>query len=247
MSTHSLQFDLYDHSFCEMNIYGKAPEYINSISSLFLCFFGLFGIIVHSKMHDVKMIYTAMVFNGISSFMYHFTNQLGWGLLDRFSMIMIVIPCYTIAIKILEVFNLHIYFYDVLRFLVTFYLTYLLTMIGLHEEDQFNNLFAVFLFNLLIFVSFIHFYNNRFQIPKIIIYYTWYGILLIAGAGSFWILTEKFCHSFWFIKYLFGHTFWHFGVALGGYLVSFISIYLFDRINFKGIKYFYRIPYLEFN
>ena len=96
MSTHSIKFDVYDHSFCEMNIYGQSPEYINSLSSLFLVFFGLFGIIFHNKIHDIKMVYTAMIFNGICSFMYHFNNQLGWGLLDRFSMILITIPCFNI-------------------------------------------------------------------------------------------------------------------------------------------------------
>ena len=32
------------------------PEYINSLSSLFLVFFGLFGIIFHNKIHDIKMV-----------------------------------------------------------------------------------------------------------------------------------------------------------------------------------------------
>ena len=125
MTTYNLDFNLYDHSFCEMNIYGKSPEYINSFSSLCLTFFGLFGLIMNDKIHEIKMIYTAMIYNGIASFMYHFNNQLGWGLLDRFSMILIALPCYMIGVKILESLNFYSIFYDVLRFLIIFYLSYL--------------------------------------------------------------------------------------------------------------------------
>ena len=247
MPSHIINFEVFDHSFCEMNIYGKSPEYINSISSLFLVFFGMFGIIFHNKLQDVKMIYTALVFNGFSSFMYHYNNQLGWGLLDRFSMILIALPCYNVGIKILEVLNLAPLFYDILRFLVIFYLSYLMTITGLHNEEHFNNLFALFLINIFIFIGFIYKYNKTYQIPTKIINLSWAGVLLIGIAGAFWILTEKYCNSAWFIKYLFGHTIWHFGVSLGGYLVSFIPLYLFDRTNFKKIGYYYGIPYLQFD
>ena len=245
MSTHSIKFNVFDHSFCEMNIYGQSPEYINSLSSLFLVFFGLFGIIFHNKIHDIKMVYTAMIFNGICSFMYHFNNQLGWGLLDRFSMILIALPCYMIGVKILESLKFYSIFYDILRFLIIFYLSYLMTVIGLHHEERFNALFGLFLINLAIFVFFIDKFNKSFNVPKNIIKISWFGIYLIAIAGVFWILTEKFCNSVWFIKYLFGHTIWHFGVSLGGYLVTLLPVYLYNKDNYPVIYYYYNIPYLK--
>jgi len=247
MTTYNLDFNLYDHSFCEMNIYGKSPEYINSFSSLCLTFFGLFGLIMHNRLHDIKMIYTAMIFNGIASFMYHYSNQLGWGLLDRFSMILIALPCYSIAIRVLEVFNFCSFFYDILRFVVITYLSYLMTIVGLHQEELFNTLFAIFLVNLFIFVVFIQIYNKKLEIPKEIVNYSCKGILLIIIAGAFWIMTEKFCNTHWIIKYLFGHTIWHFCIAYGGYLLTLVPIYLFDRYKYLKIDYFLQIPYIKLN
>ena len=247
MSTYYLDFNLFDHSFCEMNIYGKSPEYINSFSSLCLSFFGLFGLIMHNKLHDIKMIYTAMIFNGISSFMYHYNNQLGWGLLDRFSMILIALPCYSIAIKILERFNLPVLFYDLLRFLVIFYLSYLMTVTGLHQEEFFNTLFGFFLGKLFIFLLLVKICNKKLEVPQLIINYGWKGVGLIIIAGIFWIITEKFCNMYWIIKYLFGHTIWHFCISYGGYLITLIPIYLFDKDNYIKIDYFLKIPYIKLN
>ena len=104
-----------------------------------------------------------------------------------------------------------------------------MTVIGLHHEERFNALFGLFLINLAIFVFFIDKFNKSFNVPKNILKLSWNGIYLIAIAGIFWIFTEKFCNSVWFIKYLFGHTIWHFGVSLGGYLVTLLPVYLYNK------------------
>ena len=80
----------YDHSFCEANLYGGAPEYINSFTSLIISLIGLFGLKynVHFN-NDIYMLYVNLFINGFMSFGYHWTNMLGFGLLDRFGMILI--------------------------------------------------------------------------------------------------------------------------------------------------------------
>jgi len=236
-----MDFNLIDHSFCEMNIYGKAPEYINSLSSLFLTFFGIFGFIFNN-VNDIKNIYSALIVNGIFSFMYHFNNKIGWGLMDRFSMILIAIPCYTIAIDILKLNQIN---KDILRIIITIYITILMTVTGLQHEVLFNIFFGLFLCSLFIFMYIVQFQNNYYLIPKNILKKGWLGILYLILAGMFWIITEKLCYNYSFIKYLFGHSFWHFGCAYGGYLITLIPTYYYNRDKFLKIDYYLNIPYIK--
>lgn len=242
-----MDFNLLDHSFCEMNIYGKAPEYINSISSLFLSLYGLFGLFIikntsSSKINNIENIYTALIINGICSFMYHFNNKIGWGLMDRFSMILIAIPCYTIAIDILRLSEIK---KKIFRIIITSYITILMTVTGLQHEILFNILFGIFFGSLFIFMCIIQFDNNYYLIPKNIVNKGWLGVLYLLLAGTFWIITEKLCFKYSFIKYLFGHSFWHFGCAYGGYLITLIPTYFYNRDKFLKIEYYWNIPYIK--
>jgi hypothetical protein len=240
-----MDFNLLDHSFCEMNIYGTPPEYINSISSLFLSLFGIFGLIFiedSSKINDIKNIYTALIINGFCSFMYHYNNKIGWGLMDRFSMILIAIPCYSIAIDILKLSKIS---KDLFRLLIISYITILMTVTGLQHEILFNILFGCFLGSLFIFLCIIQVQNSSYLIPKNILNKGWFGVFLLTIAGIFWIVTEKLCFHFTIIKYLFGHSFWHFGCAYGGYLITLVPTYYYNRDKFIKIGYYYSIPYIK--
>lgn len=216
-----------DHSFCEINIYGKLPEYMNSLSSLFLSFFGCVGIIYNNKNSNINNIYSGLIINGISSFMYHFTNQIGWGLLDRFSMILITIPCFNI---ITDLFKLTKIKKEILRIIINIYLSVLMTVTGLHQEALFNILFSFYLIGLCIFMYIIKYNNKYYSIPKKIINNGIFGTFLIIFAVIFWIITEKLCYKFSFIKYMYGHAFWHFGVSYGGYLISLVPYYYYNKL-----------------
>lgn len=75
-----INFFKYDHSFCEAKLWGKAPEYVNSFTSLFISLVGLYGIKVNKHSNNyVFLLYSALIINGIMSFFYHWTNQIGWG------------------------------------------------------------------------------------------------------------------------------------------------------------------------
>ena len=73
------------------------------------------------------------------------------------------------------------------------------------------------------------------------------AIFLITIGGVSWIITENLCHSFGIMKYLLGHAIWHICVALGGYYISLVPIY----INYKEVllrpklRYWYNIPFIE--
>ena len=78
-----------DHSFCESKILGL-PEYINSFTSLFISFFGIYGL--QNKNNDifVDIMYSTISILGIGSFGYHYTGTIGWALCDEVPMIVAV-------------------------------------------------------------------------------------------------------------------------------------------------------------
>ena len=211
----------------------------------FLVFIGTFGFIMNPKIHDINLVYSALIVNGITSSLYHFTNQIGWGLMDRFSMVMLVVYCYNLGIKMCEMFNMCGIFYELLRIFKTFFVVLLLTITGLHFEQLFDAMFGFFLGTLLLFVLFVHVNNKKLLIPQELIIYNWKGIGLITLAGSFWIFTEKLCHQYNFVKYLFGHAIWHVAVALGGYYLILTPLYLYTRQKSVRVDYKLKIPYIK--
>lgn len=243
---YQLDFFSYDHFFCEMTLYGQPPEYFNAFSALFLSFIGFFGLFKGLKIPDITYIYTSFIVNGIASFLYHYTNYLGWGLMDRFSMIMIAIYFYNLAFKIFEYFDICSSFFDILRVFSTFYFTVLLTICGLQNELLFNILFGFFLGSTVLFMTLVQFMNKKFDVPTQLLTYGWKGIGLISTAGGFWILTESFCQSHWIIKYLFGHSIWHICVGLGGYYISVLMSYLLVKSRKLKVKYLLGLPYLKY-
>jgi len=246
MSVFEINFYEYDHVFCEASIYNNGAEYINSISALFISFIGLFGLYFNSYHSiNIDMLYYSLIINGITSCIYHHTHLIGWGLLDRNSMIYISTYCFSIFLEILMTKKRFIF--DILQFIIVNYLTILSTITGLHNELVFNNLFGFFLFSILIFIVTC---SIRFQnVPKIIFYYSFKGIFFITIAGISWIITENLCSEYVIMKYLYGHAVWHLAVSLGGYYISLLPIYIIKTNNYKlsniSIEYKYNIPYIS--
>ena len=246
-------FNSYDHNFCESSIYSNEPhpEYMNSLSSLFITFIGINGIIKPNTNFLLSLLYSSFIVNGITSSFYHYYNTLGWGLLDRMSMILISMS--SIYLFIYNINNIlilyrsnyiyksnkiksinNIKFINFIRFiniiikiLVTLYFTILFTVAGLHMETLFNILFGVFLCSLIIFMYLISRHHTVLNVPYFLILLGWKGIKYITISGIFWIATENLCYEYNFIKYLYGHVWWHLFVSYGGYLISLIPCYLY--------------------
>jgi hypothetical protein len=108
----SISFNTYDHNFCESTIYSNTqhPEYLNSISSLFISFIGYIGLNNPYNNFHTRMIYSSLFLNGITSCYYHYYNTIGWGLLDRLSMILIAMfSVYNCTINIQPILILEFY------------------------------------------------------------------------------------------------------------------------------------------
>lgn len=245
MSNYFINFFSNDHHFCEMLLYGYPPEYMNAYTSLFISFLGFFGLLMNPTTKDIDLIYSTLVVNGFSSFLYHYTNQIGWGLMDRFSMVMLIVYCSNIFITISKEFDLCNAFYDLLKILQVWCIVYILTITGLHNEDLFNIVFGLFLFSLLCAMLFFQFYDKKFNINHRLLHYGWRGIQLITTGGIFWIITENLCYTYPYMKYLFGHSVWHIAVGLGGYYFLLIPLYIYNHKNRYVIKYYLKLPYLS--
>jgi hypothetical protein len=245
MSLFQIDFNEYDHDFCEASIYNNGAEYINSISALFISFIGIFGLYYNRDYSlNICMLYYSLIINGITSAVYHHTHYIGWGLLDRYSMIYISTYCYNIFLEVL--ITNHTYISHFMQLSIVIYLTILSATTGLHNEIMFNNLFGFFLASILVFLLICRI--KYYYTPRILFYYGFKGIILISVAGISWIITENLCNKYLIMKYLYGHAIWHVSVSLGGYYISLIPIYLSKKNDFDTsikLRYKYNIPYIS--
>jgi hypothetical protein len=231
MSTaYLIPFNGPDHPFCEFYVYNKAPEYVNAATSLMLVYYGLKGLVFFHGTQNQRMLYMAFLVNGMTSCMYHSTNWIGWGLMDRFSMVLIAWNCYMLFLDVLRAHTrLWSFVFDWLRFLLTMYMTAILTIAGLHNEPLFDTMFGVFLGSLVFVLGVVSCMPRRFPLSVTLLKGGWKGVGYIGIAGAFWILTEKWCHSYATLKYAMGHAVWHVGVSYGGFLVSQIPLSLLNE------------------
>jgi len=78
-----------DHSFCEGHLLGL-PEYYNSISSLFIVYFGMYGLMnLHNDIF-IDMLYASLAIVGFGSTGYHWYGNIGWALFDEIPIIVTV-------------------------------------------------------------------------------------------------------------------------------------------------------------
>ena len=251
-----IDFYSFDHNFCESLIYsiGHHPEYLNSISSLFITFIGLNALTKPCINFFLQILFSALAINGITSCYYHWFNNIGWGLLDRMSMILIAMGSTYLFISHIDKFikldkwkNIKLLTSGI-HLLVCGYFTTLFTIAGLHMESLFNILFGLFLASLTVYMWLVNKHQHNLKIPQQIVKFGWDGIKYIALSGTFWIITENLCKHIWFIKYFFGHVFWHIFVSYGGYLLSLVPNYLTlkDETENIYIQYdMFGLPYIK--
>ena len=85
-----MNFNDYDHNFCEGDIYGM-PEYFNALTSLVISVFGLLGIYnVYNRDIIIKILFIILIMCGLGSTLYHTYGTIGWALFDEFPMILII-------------------------------------------------------------------------------------------------------------------------------------------------------------
>lgn len=249
-----INFNSYDHNFCESSIYsiGQHPEYLNAISSLFITFIGLNGLRKPHLSYILSSVYSCLIVNGILSYNYHYYNSIGFGLLDRMSMVLLGLNTtfmFVNSLKQLTIISTRMT--KMINVSVITYYSILLTVAGLHMEIVFNIMFGLFLFSLIFFMYIINIHAKEHYIQERILSIGWKGVQYIVFSAIFWIATEILCYKISFIKYLFGHVWWHVFVSYGGYNISLVPHYIqmltdLDDEIININKDMFGIHYLEF-
>lgn len=195
-------------NFCERKIYPNQPEYINSISALYISIISCYNLM---KLTNISTnISTNMLFihlfiftNGIAAFLYHWYALHIFKLFDEITMIIPVwlglkeillnlnFPLYQIRINtvyntFILICNFFTWFED---YFPIFFLVDLLSIFYLYYYADYN-------------YKYIKNYSNADGIK---------GISLSIGSIVIWIFTEKNCNEYM----IFGHAIWHIGLSTG--------------------------------
>jgi len=250
-----------DHSFCEEHLLGL-PEYYNSISSLFIIYFGIYGLMnLHNDLFT-DILFASLAIVGVGSTGYHWYGNIGWALFDEMPMI-------------ITVFSGIIYADNV--YLLTYNKKY-------NKEDSNGNLdlrlknerkwnttqlynkkgrLLIYLVGMYIFMICNVMSNYRMIFPELFtcvvsfLYYKIYNLILllepsfqnqvkyktynslltIVISGIIWTFTEISCKYVNYHILLLGHPMWHFFIGHGFYnLIQIVYFIKLHNINNDKIQ-----------
>ena len=197
-------------NFCERKLNPHQPEYINSISALYITAIGYYNLMkIAKKSVCLSLIFWCICMNGIGSFLYHWTGWYMFRLLDECTMI---IPLWVGMVKILYDLNYSTYWVGI----ISLYNILLLVLNIFIWFDYFSVLFALELLFIipLYYQVYIEYNQSRNTIIRKYALFSnngFKGIVICSVSGMIWIITELNCN-----KYLiFGHAIWHIGMSNG--------------------------------
>jgi len=229
-----------DHSFCESTLTGL-PEYYNAISSLFILFFGLYGMINTYNELFIDILYANLAIVGIGSFGYHWFGNIGWALFDEIPMILAIFTGIIYTDNVYFLLSKEKNYNDILVIKNLVYekkiklLVYLFSMciiIIYNAMTNFRKLFPT-IFGIvatyLYYKIFILMKLLNHNLKHIILHKIQNSLFTIALSAIIWISTELTCNYIKLYIFLLGHPLWHFFIGHGFYnliqIVYFIKTY----------------------
>jgi len=244
-----MEFNNIDHHFCEGNILG-VPEVLNSFTSLIFSFFGIYGLfnknreklyIINNNQFIIDLVYSIFVTIGIGSFGYHWTQYIGWALMDELPMIVSIFIgllyieyCSFLLNNIHDNNNNYNLNYKITIIFLTFIMFYFITI---NPINYYRKLFPILFGSILIlfsykFINLINNFDKKFN--KNILLYGNQQLIIICIAGLIWSFTETICKYNNNLFLLLGHPLWHFFMAYGFYNIIQIIYYisLYTSINY---------------
>ena len=207
------------HEFCEAKLTGGPPEYLNSITSLYITFLA-FTTLKKRELYlksVSKIIYLLMAINGISSMLYHANLTYRYKIADEFTMILpITLGVANFADKLFFSYKGIIFNF--------FYLSYNVFIMILDTDLDNDDIFPIFFTIDLFILYWLYFlaYKKKRDPTGI----GMQGVILCTASGLTWIVTEKLCNYLPLLG-LIGHAIWHIGMPLG-----FHKIIIFMDKNF---------------
>ena len=217
-----------DHSFCESKLLGL-PEYINSITSIFLSLFGIYGL--YNKNNDIfiDILYSILFITGIGSFGYHYNGNIGWALFDEIPMILLIF------LSIIYVNNIHnqIIINSIknkiiykIKLIINLFL--MILFIICNTMINFRLLFPYF-FTLISIYLFYEVNKLLYFVEKNIIYIYYNNIKIILLSALIWVITEIPCKYVNYKILLLGHPLWYLLIGYGFY--NLLQIIYFIKLS----------------
>ena len=200
--------------FCEKKLYPNSPEYLNAISSLYICYQSYIDIISPKIINNNStIIINSIIFiNGIAAFFYHWNNNEIFKLMDAFTMIIplwFTLSYLLFLFKFSPIFQIILSFVNILILILSTY-TFFDYYFPLCFASQLLLIIPLYKYS----ITFIHKNNNIINIGL-------KGIFICSSSGAIWIISEFNCNK-WMI---FGHPLWHIGMSTGvSYLLRYISL-----------------------
>lgn len=232
------------------------PEYYNSISSLFIVYFGLYGLYQQHNDLFIDILYASLAIVGIGSTGYHWYGNIGWALFDEMPMIITVFSgiLYTDNVYYLTYNNKYIKENSDDNFLVESKQNRIIQNNASSGLQQKCNIFF-YLLGMYIFMIRNVMSEYRMIFPELFtcvvagLYYKIYKLvnllephfksqvaskarnscIIISTSGLIWALTEVSCNYVDYKILLLGHPMWHFFIGHGFY--NMIHVIYFIKLH----------------
>lgn len=248
------EWDTVGGGFCENLLYGF-PEYANSISSWFISFIGLWGLVLslHNS-HVMRWIYSLYAWAGVGSFLFHWYGYRFYGHLD---VVPLLISSWLVVYEgwriVFEKMCIHNYYngvldkiYDFMAFSCSFALVLTLCVRVVRGEPwginlSFTQLFAIpqLIALACLPAMYLQWKGDDYVVTKSAFRYLLTGFLLALCSAIIWLSTEPFCKErdengelkYPIIQYMFTHTLWHIGIIWGAHIILQSAIYFDMRTD----------------
>ena len=268
--TNTMHWTDMDHSFCEEHLLGL-PEYYNSISSLFIIFFGIHGLMNRTNETFIDVIYASLAIVGFGSTGYHWYGNIGWALFDEIPMILTVFygiiytdNVYYLIYKnkyikdnstidlvsqpdVMPKYNQRLSNEDIYNkkknLLFYLFIMCFFTISNIMSDYRliFPNIFTCVVVYLFYKINCILQLSDVF-IKSQIISKTHNSFITIGLSGAIWACTEIMCQHITSYVFLLGHPMWHFFIGHGFY--NLIQVVFFIKLHDEKYKIKYNSFYM---
>jgi hypothetical protein len=211
--------------FCEHYFWNDGNEYLNTISSFFMTYFGILGLFKYSDSLMINILYGFLVSNGFYSALNHWYGIEGWAYVDSLTMIL------PVSIGLILIINLYLEYHKIAaNYKMFFYILYPIIIylpIIIHRyTNVFPYLFTIMALSLCLFIPVALSIKENENILNLAIGDFIKGLLYFLVGAILWILTEPKCRcketSIEYKKKLGSlclHVLWHLFAGYGFYLM----------------------------
>lgn len=257
-----MQWTDIDHSFCEEHLLGL-PEYYNSISSLVIVFFGIYGLMNMRNDLFIDILYASLAIVGVGSTGYHWYGNIGWALFDEMPIIVTVFSgiIYTDNVhylicnnKVIKDKDKDINDDNVNVNIIQFYrkkcglLVYLLGMYIFLISNVMSNYRMIFPQLFTGVVTYLYYKIYLLVcildpvLQSIVMSKVRNSCLIICASGAVWTFTEISCKYVDYHILLLGHPMWHFFIGHGFY--NLIQVIFYIKLQNANLRLNYNSVFL---